>query len=458
MNDSKFNRLGETISALMEKHQVPGVATGVLVDGQVFKAGYGITSVEHPLDVTADTLFQVGSISKTVTATMIMMLVETGKVDLEAPFQSYFPEFKVNDETAASQATIRHLLTHTSGWAGDVFEDTGEGDDAGARYMALMAEVGQLAPIGTLWSYNNANFYLLGHLIEMVLGESYLSAVQRMLFDPLGMTQTFLRPADVITHRFAVGHLIVDGKVKVGRPWALPRAIYPVGGIVTCVADLLRYARFHMGDGRTASGQQLLSPESLALMQQPHFEIGGANQAIGLAWHINDRDGIRFLSHGGGTKGQISRLVIAPSRNFAYAVFTNGDEGGNITEDTTRWVCKEYLGVDTMDPEPVEVPEKVLVECVGRYERPYADLELSIEDGRLTGQITYKQGFPNRDTPPPPPPPPITFAFYETDRVIAVDDHFDGARGEFFRRPDGLLGWLRVGGRLYRKDSGVAGS
>jgi CubicO group peptidase (beta-lactamase class C family) len=327
MNDTKFEQLGETITELMEKHQILGAAAGVFYNGEVLSAGFGITNVEHPLEVTADTLFQVGSISKTVTATMIMMLVEQGKVDLEATFQSYLPDFKVKDKTAAAQATIRHLLTHTSGWAGDVFEDTGEGDDASARYMTLMAEVEQLAPLGALWSYNNANFYLLAHLIETILGESYKSAVQRMVFDPLGMTHTYLSPADVITHRFAVGHLIVDGEVKVGRPWALPRAVYAVGGIVTCVADLLRYAQFHMGDGRTAEGQRLLNPDSLALMQQPHFEIGGANQAIGLAWHINDRDGIRVLSHGGGTKGQVSRLVLAPSRNFAFAVFTNGDEG-----------------------------------------------------------------------------------------------------------------------------------
>ena len=349
------------------------------------------------------------------------------------------------------QATIRHLLTHTSGWVGDVFEDTGEGDDASAKYMALMADVDQLAPTGTIWSYNNANFYLLGHLIETILGESFKTAVQSMVFDPLGMSHTYLSPADVITHRFAVGHLIVDGKVKVGRPWALPRAIYPVGGIVTCVADLLRYAQFHMGDGRTAEGERLLTPDSMTLMQQPHFEIGGKDQAMGLSWFINDKEGVRFLSHGGGTKGQVSRLVLAPSRNFAFAVFTNGDEGGNITEDSTRWVLKEYLGIETTDPEPIEVGQEVLEECIGRYSRPYADLALTLEGGQLTGQVTYKQGFPNRDTPPPPPPPPITFAFYEADRVIAVDEKFDGARGEFFRKPDGSLGWLRLGGRLYQK-------
>ena len=102
MKESTFERLGELIADLMEKHQVPGAAAGVFYDGKATSAGYGITNVEHPLDVTADTLFQVGSISKTVAATMIMMLVEQGKVDLDATLQSYLPDFKVKDETAAS--------------------------------------------------------------------------------------------------------------------------------------------------------------------------------------------------------------------------------------------------------------------------------------------------------------------------------------------------------------------
>ncbi len=453
MADSNFGQLGELITRLMEKHRVPGVAAGIQSDGKIQKAGFGITNIEHPLDVTAETLFQVGSISKTVTATMIMMLVEAGQVDLEATFQSYFPEFRVKDETAASQATIRHMLTHTSGWAGDVFEDTGQGDDAAARYMALMADAEQLAPIGTFYSYNNANFYLLGHLIETVTGESYRSAVQRMVFEPLGMTHTYLDPADVITHRFVVGHQISNDVVKVGRPWAMPRALYPVGGIVTCVGDLLAYAQFHMGDGRTNEGKRLLTAESLALMQQVHFEIGGSDQAMGLAWKINDYDGVRVISHGGGTKGQISRLVIAPSKNFAFAIFTNADEGGHITEDGTRWVLKEYLGIETADPEPIEVAESALEAYTGHYSRPYADIELTVEDGQLKGQTTYKQGFPNRDVPPAPPPPPATLAFYETDKVIGINENFEGSRGEFLRHPDGRLGWFRWGGRLYRKTS-----
>jgi CubicO group peptidase (beta-lactamase class C family) len=351
-NQYKFQQLGETIIGLMTRHHVPGAAAGILFEGNVQSAGFGITNIEHPLEVTAETLFQVGSISKTVTATLIMMLVEAGKVDLDATFRSYFPDFMVKDETAAAQATIRHLLTHTSGWAGDVFEDTGAGDDASARYMALMADVEQLAPFGTIWSYNNANFYLLGHLIEQITGESYRTAVQKMLFGPLGMTHTYLDPADVITHRFVVGHLTDGDEVKVGRPWAMSRATYPVGGIVTCLADLLAYAKFHMGDGRMTDGTRLLTPESLALMQQPQFEIGGKDQAIGLSWFINDRNGIRLLSHGGGTNGQVSRLVVVPSRSFAFAIFTNGDEGGHITEDATRWVLKEYLEIETTDPDP----------------------------------------------------------------------------------------------------------
>jgi CubicO group peptidase (beta-lactamase class C family) len=451
MIDLRFQHLGELITELMEKHQVPGAAVGILQDGVIQSAGFGITNIEHPQDVTVDTLFQVGSISKTVTATMIMMLVEAGKVDLDATFRSYIPDFKVKDEDAAANATIRHLLTHTSGWAGDVFRDTGQGDDAAARYMALMADVDQIAPIGRIWAYNNANFYLLGHLIETLTGETFQLAVQKMVFDPLGMHHTYLEPADVMTQRFAVGHLVEGGEVKVGRPWAMPRAVYPVGGIITCIADLLAYAEFHFGDGTTAAGKRLLTAESMALMQQSYFEISGDHHTIGLSWHVFESDGIRFIYHGGGTKGQVSRLFLSPAEKFAFAIFTNGDKGGHITEDTTRWVLKEYFGIEVADPEPVEVEEGMLEVYVGRYSRPYADVDIKVENGRLMAQVTYKQGFPNTNSPPAPPPPPATFAVYDTDKVIAIDEYFEHTRGEFFRQGDGAIGWFRLGSRLHHK-------
>jgi CubicO group peptidase (beta-lactamase class C family) len=216
----------------MSVHAVPGVAVGVLYNGETYTAGFGVTHVEHPLPVTEDTLFQVGSISKTFTCTVVMRLVEMGKLGLDATVRIYLPGFKVSDEEASTRATVRHLLTHMAGWVGDFFHDTGAGDDALERYVADMSELEQLAPVGTVWSYNNAGFSVAGRIIEVVTGQTYEAALKELVLEPLGLGHCFLGPGEVITRRFAVGHRDGTEGAQVARPWPLPRGVYPAGGIV----------------------------------------------------------------------------------------------------------------------------------------------------------------------------------------------------------------------------------
>ena len=179
---------------------------GILENGEIKAASFGVTNHDHPLDVTEGTLFQIGSITKTFTGTLIMKLVEAGKIDLDATVISYLPDFKVADEEATRSATVRHLLTHTSGWFGDFFFDTGPGEEAIARYVEGMFELEQLAPLGKVWSYNNAGFSLAGRIVEVVTQKTYQEALKEMILEHLGLQNTFFDPGDLITYRFAVGH------------------------------------------------------------------------------------------------------------------------------------------------------------------------------------------------------------------------------------------------------------
>jgi CubicO group peptidase (beta-lactamase class C family) len=228
-----------------------GGAVGVVTDGETHAAGFGVTNVEHPLDVTTTTLFQIGSISKTVTAMGMLRLVESGALALDAPLRTYVPGFRVRDTAASEHATLKHLLTHTAGWTGDYFADTGEGADAARRYVDGMGLLDQLAPLGEFYSYNNAGFYLAGRIIEAVTDEPYEVAARRLVLDPIGMRNAHFRPQDVMTHRFASGHAPSDDGPTVARPWALPRAAWPAGGLACDIGDLLRLGRFALGDGST---------------------------------------------------------------------------------------------------------------------------------------------------------------------------------------------------------------
>ena len=446
-HEQNWDQLIEFVPQVMGEKGVPGVVVGILHEGETRAAGFGVTNADHPLSVTDETLFQIGSITKTFTATAMMRLVEMGRLELDATVRTYVPDFKVADETASSQATIRHILTHMGGWFGDFFNDTGAGDDALPKYVADMADLEQLTPLDAIWSYNNAGFYLAGYVIEVVTGKRYEAALKELVLEPLGLDHSFFDPGDVMTYRFAVGHNVSDEGAQVARPWPLPRAAYPAGGITCSVHDLLRHARFHLGDGTTEDGTRLLTPESLSLMQTTQATIWN-NETCGLSWFLKVVDGTCQVMHGGGTTGQVSLLTLLPEHNFAVAVFTNADRGGFVTDDVTHWALKYYLEVKIPKPEPIETPEEELAAYVGRYRNPFTDIELGMLSGKLVAQVVYKRGFPAQDSPPPPPPPPMSLALCEKDRLLILNGPFKDGTADVVRKPDGSIGWLRVGGRI----------
>jgi CubicO group peptidase (beta-lactamase class C family) len=435
----------------MASKGVPGVAVGVLHESETYTAGFGVTNVDHPLDVTADTLFQIGSITKTFTCTAVMRLVEAGKLGLDATVRTYIPDFKVADEEASAGVTVRNLLTHMGGWAGDFFHGTGAGDDALARYVADMNDLEQIAPLGTVYSYNNSGFSVAGRLIELVTEQPFEAALKELVLEPLGLERCFFGAGDVITHRFAVGHYGEVGSMGVARPWPLPRAVHAAGGIVCPIGDLLRYARFHMGDGKNEEGSEVLQPDSLAAMQPTQARIWGDKASVGLAWHLGEVNGTRTVSHGGGTVGQSTSLLMVPEQQFALAVFTNSGGGDAAIGDARRWALQEYLGLEEKKPEPIESSEEDLAQYVGLYTRPFADIELGMIGGRLIAVMRYKGSFPTEDTPPLPPPPPSSLGRCEEDRLLVLDGPAKDATADVIRKPDGTIGWLRSGGRIHRQ-------
>ena len=446
--DEVWADLQTFVADLMEQKKVPGAVVGVLHQGEVRTAGFGVTNIDHPLPVTDDTLFQIGSITKTFTGTAIMRLIEMNKLDLDATVHTYLPDFKVIDEAATKQARLRHLLTHMGGWVGDVFEDTGDGEDALAQYVTILAEAEQLAPLGTVWSYNNAGFAVAGLIIEQVTGKSYEDALKELVLEPLGLEQSYLDAGQVMTHRFATGHYEREAGIQVAEPWPLPRSARAMGGIICTVNDLLRYARFHLGDGTNEAGERVLNAETLAHMHRPQATVWRDAQWA-LTWAYTEIDGSPQLSHGGGTVGQISWLGLMPEHDFAIAIFTNAGGGSAVTRQTGRWALERYLGLTTPEPAAMEVSEDDLRPYVGRYRRPFSEIELGLLGGQLVAQLTYKGSFPNKDTPPSPSPPPLSLTLCEPDRLLALNGPFKGDQADVVRRPDGSIGWLRLGGRIH---------
>ncbi|MEM7127932.1 MAG: serine hydrolase domain-containing protein [Chloroflexota bacterium] len=437
------------------EHQIPGTCIGILHNNQTIIFPIGITSIENPLDVTEDTLFQIGSNTKTMTATVLMMLAEEGKLDLDAPIRSVLPEFCVQDEMVSATATIRQLVTHSTGWVGDHFIDTGPGADAKAKYVESMVELPQLVPPDFAFSYNNSSFAVAGRVIEVVTGQLYEDAMQELLFEPLGMESTFFDMADVMVRRFVVGHSILpDEPVKVATPWPLSRAMYAAGAVTSTAGDMLTYARFYLDRGKTATGEQLLSESAMEAMWAPQFDTGSSRGAVAYSWFVQEEGGFNSYSHGGATVGQMSAFKIVPEKNFAFVSLTNGSSGGLFNQEVEAWLLEEFCQIKPSEPETYDPGTDTVAELVGRYVRPMADFVLSAEDGQLMGQIIAKQGFPTKEVPPRPPTPLFRIAIIGADTLIALDEPAKGANFQILRTEDGKIGWIRAGMRLHQRESG----
>lgn len=447
--------LQDVVSETAERLQVPGVAVGVYHRGAEHYAFHGVTSVENPLPVDEGTLFQFGSTGKTFTATAILRLVEAGRVDLDAPVRRYVPELRLADERVAADVTVLHLLNHTAGWAGDLFDSTGDGDDALARYVERMAKLGQETPLGSVVSYNNAALSLAGRVIEKVTGTTYEQAVRDLVLAPLGLDHSYFFPNEIMTRRFVVGHIRhPDGTVTVARPWALPRSGNPAGGISSNAGDQVAWIRFHLGDGRTPDGKRLLSRELLARMREPTADMVGSalGDHVGISWLLRDVDGVRLVSHGGTTIGQHSDFVMVPERDFGITLLTNcGPNGPQFNEEVRRLALSEYAGVVERDPEPMLVGENELAPYVGTYATLAVVCRITAEGGRLLARTEIKpevlaelgeEAFAGED-----PPIPLGLLPGDGDRFVVTDGPEKGMRGYFARGADGVTG-VHLGGRL----------
>ena len=448
--DEKFAAVCRIVPEAMKRHRVPGVAIGIFSDGREFTAGFGVTNVRHPLQVDEHTLFQIGSTTKTFTATLVMRLVEAGELDLDTPLCRYLPGFVMKDADVTEHVTMRHLLTHTGGWEGDYFDDTGAGDDALRIYVQRMSELQQLTPLGAVWSYNNAAFSLAGFVVEALTGSTYEAALTEHVLNPLGLKRSFIFPTQVMTHRFAVGHATTEQNEIVLTPWEINRSSHPAGGIASTVTDQLSYARFHMGDYTVTDGTTVISADARRLMQT-EMVAAELDNKMGLSWFLADLVGLRFVSHGGGTLGQISTFTMVPERNLAITVLTNSGTGAFLARDIAKLAYDQFLGVTLPEPQPIASPLDSLGEYAGHYRGMLADIDLKVEQENLIMQSTLKGGFPKKDSPPGPPQPPSRVAFTAKDRVLAQDSPIEGAQAEFLRSADGAIEWLRGGGRLYRR-------
>lgn len=451
--DARLDDIVALVTAKMAEYRVPGVGLGIFSDGQMRVRGFGVTSLDDPQPITDDTLFTIASISKTVTATAVMRLVESGRIDLRAPVRSYLTGFRVLDDEASRTVSPWHCLTHTPGWEGQLTtEDRGAG--ALAHFASsIMPTLPQLARPGEVWSYNNAGFALTGRLLEVVTGRSIHDTLRELVLTPLGLTRTFTRLTDAMTYRQSLGHRDRAGKAEVIRPFQTTSST-TAGGVITSVADLLTYARLHLGDGRAPGGAPFLSRATLDLMQTAQVRKHGTSDEMGIGWHLRTVGGVATMAHGGTLNGHCLLLQLVPSRNLAFTVLTNHQDGWRLVQDVEHAILRRYAGVSlvsgqaighrgvneamTFHARPTAV-QPALEEYEGTYARPPAG---TVEVRRRGDRLVVVTGANQPDA---------RLTFYGPDIAYALDGAYLGMPHEFVRGADGAVRWIRVNGRIARK-------
>lgn len=345
------------LADIARRYHVPGIVAGVVrVDPncgrqQRVVTSTGVTSRSTGIATDRDTVCQIGSITKLITATMVLQLCEEGLLSLETPVIDVLPEFHV-DSPHTSTVTVRNLLTHTSGIDGDVFVDMGRGEDSIARFVDAMSAVESLFTPNTGWSYCNSGFIVAGRIVEVLDGGSWNDSVCSRINRPLGLETFYTLPEEALGRRYQVGHVRAPGQLT-WDPVPIPdmhRGRSPAGVILSDVDDLLNFGAAFLRQGDTGNGEQLLSAETVATMLEPAWDLHPAPAAVtapqwGLGWMLNRWSGHRVVGHGGTKLGNKAWFEVLPDDGLAMVVFCNGGIVPTAGDEICAAFAETYAGI-----------------------------------------------------------------------------------------------------------------
>ncbi|HEY0938541.1 MAG TPA: serine hydrolase domain-containing protein [Steroidobacter sp.] len=379
------------LKQLMTAHRVPGAVVGLSCGGRNEVIAHGLLNVTTGEEVTPDSLFQIGSITKVLTATMVMQLVDAGKLALSDDLGSLLPGV-AGLEHPRPAVTLEQLLCHMSGIDGDYFVDTGRGDDCVEKFLRHLPEIPQLHAPGQMFSYSNSSYVLAGAIVERTTGQVWHKALQSLLLEPVQMRRTFALPEEAMRFRTAVGHsCAIDGCWRVVDPLLLPRSNEPAGSTPwSSMEDLLSFGRLHLYHGLACTGSRILSARSAGTMRQrrtvcpPYAPFS----AWGLGWALFDWGGRELFGHDGLTRGQASFLRIDPASGLMLGMFANGGDMRGLFMALIEQLVDQRLGFNPPAPPQAGELRFDLDRYVGAYDKASDAIEIACAGGALRMSVT----------------------------------------------------------------------
>jgi CubicO group peptidase (beta-lactamase class C family) len=385
LDPKTVKRVDDYVQAEMTKRHIPGLSIAVVQDGEVVHAkGYGQANVELSVPATADTVYQIGSITKQFSATAIMMLVEEEKLALDDPISKHL------DKTPDSwkDVTVRHLLNHTSG----IKSYTSIADNMTKNRLDRSKDdiIGSVRDLplefepGAKWSYNNSGYFLLGLIIEKVSGKPYAEFLDERIFKPLGMTATRVNDLREIVPNRSVGYQWTGTRLQNAEHTSMTWP-FSAGAIVSTVSDLAKWDAALCTVARSASEgsatptrsvsedysppPKLVQPSTLAAMWTPTKLSDGKKQDYGFGWGVGNYRSRKLIGHGGGIQGFTTDIARFVDDKLTVIVLTNLSGPSANPASLARDIAGFYLSdlapvaekpIEDKDPKATELFKNVL--------------------------------------------------------------------------------------------------
>jgi CubicO group peptidase (beta-lactamase class C family) len=346
------------MAQVLKDWKVPGVAVGVVQNGKmILLKGYGYRDVEKQLPVTPNTLFAVGSITKSFTVTLLGMEMDEGKVDWDKPVRNYLPDFRMYDPVLSEQMLVRDLITHRSGlprhdmvWYSSDFTR----EDLLRRLEFLEPN----KPLRSRFQYNNLMFMTAGYIAGKLNGKSWEDSVRERILLPLGMNRTTFsekesQNAPDFAQPYQKGNDVKSDVKRMPFDEQCPDtcALGPAGEINSSVADMSRYVLLHLNKGKL-EGKTLLSENNAIQMQTPQMVIQGApdfkeqsENSYGMGFFISSYRGHKQVEHGGNIDGFSAEMIFLPGDGIGVVVLTNLD-GTAVPYVVANNLLDRLLGMD----------------------------------------------------------------------------------------------------------------
>lgn len=370
--------IDQDVSVAMKQLHVPGVAVGVILNDKVVLAkGYGLREIDRPQRVDVDTLFDIGSMTKSFTAAVVATEVDKGELNWDTPVINYLPWFRLYDPVATELITPRDLLTHRSGLPRHDFirEST---------YLSreeLVHRLRYLEPSHTFretYQYNNLMYVVAGYLAGVTAQSSWEALVRERIFEPLGMTHSDTSAVEIQQAAdFARPHVLSGGHVSVIPFYDYQKfGVGPNGAINSCVDDMLKYLQFHLGTGMVGE-KRVISQSQMEQLHKPVTVIGSNGATYALGWVATYHRGHEVLEHGGVVPGFSSYMILLPEKHLGVVVLSN------LQSD-----LPQAIGDDLLDRAIGLTPLDYLkddIKATAEYESRLAEENAELESTRIRG-------------------------------------------------------------------------